>query len=84
MGANLPLAADLETFQELSKQAHLLGLLQGRAEGQRALLTKQLRLKFGPLPATVEDRLATADVRHLESWAARILTASRLDQIWAS
>ncbi len=84
MGANLPAATELDTFRELSKQAHLLGVLQGRAEGQRALLTKQLRLKFGPLPTIVEDRLATADVRHLETWAARILTASRLDQIWTS
>lgn len=60
------------------------GRTEGRTEGQRVLLAKQLRLKFGPLPAAVEERLAAADVHQLETWAARILTASRLDQIWAS
>lgn len=52
------------------------------AEGQRLLLEKLLRLKFGALPADAEERLRQAQPGQLEGWAGRVLTASSLDEIW--
>lgn len=59
------------------------GRVEGRADGQRSLLGKQLKLKFGPLGAAVEERLASATPAQLGRWAERVLTASTLDEIWA-
>jgi flagellar biosynthesis/type III secretory pathway protein FliH len=58
------------------------GLEKGRAEGQRNLLAKQLKLKFGPLDAAAEARLAGASSAQLNRWAERVLTAGSLDEIW--
>ncbi len=66
------------------------GEAKGRAEGeaigetkaQRALLRKLLTLKFGPLPAWAESRLATANSAQLEVWAERVLTAEGLEGVW--
>ncbi len=58
------------------------GRREGRAEGQRNLLAKLLKLKFGPLDAATEDRLAAASLAELGSWAERVLSASSLAEIW--
>jgi hypothetical protein len=54
-----------------------------RAEGQRTLLEKLLKLKFGELNATAEARLAAATSAQLVRWAERVLTAGSLDEVWA-
>ena len=59
------------------------GEARGRADGQRSVLSKQLRFKFGPLPAHAEARLAQADSQQLEAWADRVLTASSLGEVWS-
>ncbi len=59
------------------------GIQKGRAEGQRTLLAKQLKLKFGTLDAAAEARLANATAAQLGVWAERVLTASSLDEIWS-
>jgi hypothetical protein len=58
------------------------GRAEGRAEGQRSILAKLLRLKFGSLPAKVQERLAAADAPQLEAWAGRVLTAATLAEVW--
>ena len=58
------------------------GLAAGLEKGQRSLLAKQLRLKFGVLDVAAEKRLAEADLTQLQLWAERVLTAKTLDQIW--
>ncbi len=58
------------------------GVKQGRTEGQRGILAKQLKLKFGPLDAEAEARLAQATSAQLGRWAERVLTASSLAEIW--
>lgn len=55
-----------------------------KADGQRRIVAKQLRLKFGPLDASAEDRLAAASSEQLEAWAAAVLTAARLDEVFSS
>lgn len=59
------------------------GLQKGRADGQRALLAKLLKLKFGSLDAAAEARLASGTPAQLGLWAERVLSASSLDEIWS-
>ena len=58
------------------------GLEQGRAEGRAALLGRQLTRRFGPLPATITQRLAHASAEQLDLWAERILDADSLDEVF--
>jgi hypothetical protein len=57
------------------------GERRGRREGERGLLLKQLRLRFGELPAAVVSRVEAADVPEIEAWAERFVTASRLEDV---
>lgn len=60
---------------------HEKGLQQGVQQGERhgirqgesLLLRRQLTLRFGPLPAWAEARLAEAEPQQLELWGERIL-----------
>ncbi len=54
-----------------------------RQEGQRRTLLRQLRRKFGPLPPDAEARVAAADEATLDLWTDRVLTATRLEEVWA-
>ncbi len=42
-----------------------------------------LRLKFGAVPTSIQDRLALADGDQLEDWAANVLTAASLEAVFA-
>ncbi|NJK31705.1 MAG: DUF4351 domain-containing protein [Deltaproteobacteria bacterium] len=59
------------------------GRTQGREEGRIAVLTKQLSLKFGELPAQIHTRLTSAGVAELDKWAERLLMATAIDEIFA-
>lgn len=56
---------------------------EGRAEGRRGLLLKQLTLKFGAPTAEVEARVAEASIEETDRWAERILTAGSLEEVFA-
>jgi predicted transposase YdaD len=58
------------------------GRLEGRLEGQRRALLKLLRVKFGPLSSDTEARVAAADEATLETCLERVLTATRLADVW--
>ena len=57
------------------------GRAEGKAEGKAELLAKLMRLKFGPLPARVRERLRRASAEELDRWAERILTAASIDDV---
>ena len=57
------------------------GREQGRAVGRRELLRKQLGLKFGPLPASAQTHIDSADVTDLDRFGERLLTANSLDEV---
>ena len=67
--------------EKLRQEGREVGREEGRKEGQQKLLLKQLRLRFGELPRSVEDRIFQAHPRDLESMAERVLTASCLDEV---
>jgi hypothetical protein len=54
---------------------------RGRQEGQRGLLLKLLRQRFGALPEDVAARVARADASQIEQWAERVLTAATLAEV---
>ena len=57
------------------------GQREGERVGERRLLLKQLRLRFGELPSAVVARIDAAEVPELDVWAERFVTASRLEDV---
>jgi hypothetical protein len=55
---------------------------KGRIEGEAAVLRRQLTLRFGPIPAPLEQRLQAADADTLLRWAERVLTAASADEVF--
>ena len=55
--------------------------LEGRLEGERRFLQRQLTRRFGELPTWVEQQLENASAETLETWADEILTASSLEEL---
>jgi hypothetical protein len=54
---------------------------QGMEKGERAILAKQLTLRFGKLGAFAQSRLDAATPVELELWAERILTAASVEDV---
>ena len=65
------------------------GLKEGKEEGEKlgrqkealAILTKQLRRRFGALPRWASARLRQADAEQLEAWAENIFDAKELTDL---
>ena len=60
------------------------GMQQGMQRGEARILTAQLRLRFGELPAAVYQRIEAADAETLLRWSERVLTAKTLDEMLAA
>ena len=60
------------------------GMDQGRVEGERALLERQLRRRFGLLSPEIAARLGQASAADLETWAENVLDAPTLDDVFDS
>lgn len=58
------------------------GLEQGRKQGAVALLERQLAQRFGPLPKTVQRKLAKASLAQVEAWSDLLLEASTMKQVF--
>ena len=71
-------------FQEQIEQKSQDARREGQLEGQRGVLLKQLRVKFGELPPGVVLRVNQADASLLDLWAGRVLTAPELDEVLGS
>ena len=57
------------------------GREEGRDEGRRAVVSKLLRLRFGPLPLHAEQFLAMAGPAELTALEDKILQAASLDEL---
>ena len=60
------------------------GMRQGRVEGERVVLERQLRRRFGPLSPAIAQRLHGASAADLETWAENVLDADTLDDVFDS
>jgi flagellar biosynthesis/type III secretory pathway protein FliH len=83
----------MSTLSEYTKEArkkaraegHAKGRVEGRVEGltegQARILLKQLKVRFGALPASVERRVRRATAAERERWAGRLLRARTLAEV---
>lgn len=55
---------------------------EGRAEGKAEMLLRQLRRRFGDLPADITDCVRGADGDELDDWSDRILDAKSLGDVF--
>jgi predicted transposase YdaD len=77
-------------FDEATQKGLQQGLEKGREEGREEgllkgeakILSKQLRLRFGPLPPETVERLAQATEIELEAWGEAILSAPSLAAVF--
>lgn len=67
----------------LSDRLRAEGMEKGRQEGVEGILRKQIQLKFGSLPAWVDERLASATDEQLDVWVTGILSAETLDALFS-
>ncbi len=76
------MAGFAQRFTEIGREeGRQEGRQEGLQRGEARILTAQLRLRFGDLPAAVHQRIDTADADTLLRWSERILTAATLDEI---
>jgi predicted transposase/invertase (TIGR01784 family) len=77
--AQLMEAAGDEAKEEFVSMADWLRE-QGREQGERKILLKQLRLRFGEIEEAVAERVRAAGVEQVERWAELVLTARTLEE----
>jgi len=71
-----------QRIKEWFEKEKASNIAEGRTEGQRRLVEKLLRLKFGVLSEPALARIAAATSKQLDLWAERVLTAAALDEVW--
>ena len=59
------------------------GRVEGRVTGRVEMLLRQLSVRFGPVSASVVERVRGASEEELMCWAERILTAGTLDAVFS-
>ncbi len=58
------------------------GKEQGLQQGEATLLARLAERRFGPLPASVRERIEGADAKTLLCWGENLLAARSLDAIF--
>ena len=72
------------TMAGVIQRARDEGMQQGHIEGERTLLERQLRRRFGLLSPEVAEKLSQASAADLETWAENVLDADTLDDVFDS
>jgi hypothetical protein len=67
--------------QRFREEGQKEGQQEGLQRGEARILCALLRLRFGDLPAAVQQRIESADADTLLRWSERVLTAQRLDEV---
>lgn len=79
-------ARDEEAMRTLGEQMSEVfmerGIERGIARGQRGIILRMLRKRFGELPEDAVARVNAADPATLEGWADRLLVAKTLADVW--
>ena len=71
-----------KTMAGMIQRAHDEGMRLGRVDGERTVLERQLRRRFGPLSPAVAERLHNASASDLEAWADNVLDARAMDDVF--
>ena len=70
-------------IQEKSLQEGLQeGLKKGEIKGEAKLFLKLLVAKFGEIPDWVNSKIAKVDAKTIEQWAAKLLVANTLEEVF--
>ena len=69
-------------FQRAREEGRTEGMHLGHIAGERTVLERQLRRKFGTLPPVVGARLGKASASDLEAWAVNVLDADTIDEVF--
>jgi hypothetical protein len=73
-----------EPLSDMFRKPWLDGVASGKAKGKADMLLKLLQLKgFAPSDEQRARVLDCRDEAQLDAWAARVLTATRLDEVFA-
>jgi hypothetical protein len=75
--------AKYEYQSDFAKHYVAQGKAEGELRGRAGLITRQLTLRFGPLPPEALSRIATASIEELDAIGERLLTARTLEEAWA-
>jgi hypothetical protein len=70
--------------REMAQISYELDMAVVRREGKAGLVQRLLTLKFGELPQQFRERIAGATETELLRWSERLLSASALDDVFAS
>ncbi len=74
----MPIEIDImenEWLAEIFHQGEEKGLVKGRTESARHMLTRLLEQRFGPIPLELALRIESADLETLERWSLRLIGA---------
>ena len=58
------------------------GKVEGKVEGNADMLLKLLACRFGAVPEDTRTRIYAASIADLDAWAAAVLSASSLDEVF--
>jgi hypothetical protein len=96
LGMPVPVPAELKEMQTMLAtlgerwkrdwlaEGRAAGLAEGEAKGEAKALIRLAERRFGPLPATLRERVVTADTGLVEDWLDRVLTATSLDTLFGA
>ncbi|MFH0944968.1 MAG: Rpn family recombination-promoting nuclease/putative transposase [Planctomycetota bacterium] len=59
------------------------GRIEGKIEERREALAAVLRTRLGEIPDAARSKMATADLKSLQRWHERALTAASLEEVFA-
>ncbi len=76
-------ATEMTWADEMMQRGREQGILQGTLEAKRGVVSRQVRARFGALPAQVEIRLSTADADTLDRLLDRVVLAGSVDEFLA-
>jgi hypothetical protein len=68
-------------FEDYERKMRNEAIKEGHNEGERALLLRLLRTRFGELPAAAIARIEAADVTDVERWGERMFGAQALAEV---
>jgi predicted transposase YdaD len=72
-----------EAVMTIAEQLIQQGRAEGRVEGRVEILEQLLVEKFGTLPPSLHERLASATDEQFARWSRRVLHAETLDEMFA-
>ncbi|WP_162958720.1 Rpn family recombination-promoting nuclease/putative transposase [Nocardia yunnanensis] len=58
------------------------GRAEGEARGRAETLIEQLSLKFGEVPSQAADTIRSGELSQLRTWAARVITATSIEEVF--